>query len=66
MKKSDLMNHVGKDVVIVLFDDSTICGKLGYIDEFSEKYDYRKPKNFYIGNMSFKVSHVKKLLENEG
>lgn len=36
-----------------------IYGILGYADELSAKHDYRKPKYFYIGDTSFKVSHVK-------
>jgi hypothetical protein len=43
----------------------SIYGTLGYVDEFSEKYDYRKPNYFYIGNISFKTSHVRKLAESE-
>lgn len=35
------------------------------LDEFSEKYDFRKPNYFYIGNVSFKVSHVRKVVESE-
>lgn len=61
MKRAELMNLVGREVIIVLHDNRTIQGKLGYADEFSAKHDYRKAKYFYVGDMSFKVSHVKKL-----
>ena len=65
MKHAELMNLVGKNVRVLFFDDTWIWGKLGYADEFSAKHDWRKPKYFYIGNVSFKVSHVKKLVESE-
>lgn len=79
MTKADLMAYVGKKVRIV-FKDSwsvsvgikpnylyvSVCGTLGYADEFSKKHDFRKPNYFYIGNVSFKVSHVKKVIESEG
>ena len=58
MKKVELMGYVGKEVLIVLFDTSTLRGKLGYVDEFSAKHGFRKLNYFYVGDMSFKVSHV--------
>lgn len=66
MTKTDLMKLVGKKVTIYFkHKESMIYGTLGYVDEFSEKYDYRKPDYFYIGNTSFKVSHIRKLIESE-
>lgn len=66
MTKAELMKLVGKKVFIFLKpEERGICGILGYVDEFSEKYDYRKPNYFYIGNTSFKVSHVRKLAEGK-
>lgn len=69
MTKAELMELVGKKVIVYFkHEEKGICGKLGYVDEFSAKYDYRKPGYFYIGNTSFKVSHVRhliKLTENE-
>lgn len=64
MKKSDLMSHVGKEICIYFKDsrESAIHGTLGYVNEFSSKYDYRKPNYFYIGNTSFKASHVKAII----
>ena len=63
MKKAELMTLVGKRVRITLFDMDTIEGKLFFVDEFSAKYDYRKPNYFCIdtSNWVFKVSHVKKV-----
>lgn len=66
MKKSELMELVGKTVKVSLKTeidcvDANLYGKLGFVDEFSAKHDYRKPNYFYIGNTSFKVSHVKEI-----
>lgn len=66
MTKADLMKLVGKKVFVYFKgEERGIYGTLGYVDEFSAKYDYRKPNYFYIGNTSFKVSHVRKLVESE-
>lgn len=66
MTKADLMKLVGKWVLVCFKDgDRGSCGTLGYADEFSEKYDYRKPNYFYINNTSFKASQVKKLVVRE-
>ena len=66
MTKAELMFYVGKKVYIYFNDgERGIYGTLGYADEFSAKHDYRKPNYFYIGNTSFKVSHVRKLVESE-
>lgn len=62
MTKEDLMKLVGKKVFVYFKDgERGIYGTLGYVDEFSAKYDYRKPNYFYIGNTSFKVSHIRKV-----
>ena len=67
MKHADLMKYVGKKVRVLFYDGKWAWGKLGYADEFSAKHDYRKINHFYVGNMSFLVSHVKKLVaESEG
>ena len=53
---------MGKKVTVYFKDgERFIYGTLGYVDEFSEKYDFRKPDYFFIGNTSFKVSHVRKV-----
>lgn len=65
MTKAELMSYVGKKVHIYFKGrESSIYGTLGYADGFSAKHDYRKPDYFYIGNTSFKVSHVRKLEES--
>lgn len=62
MTKADLMSFVGKKVTVFFKDgERGIYGTLGYADEFSAKHDYRKPGYFYIGNTSFKVSHIRKI-----
>jgi hypothetical protein len=66
MTKAELMRLVGKRVFVQFKDaEKGIYGTLGYVDEFSPKYDFRKPDYFYIGNTSFKVSHIRKLAESE-
>lgn len=66
MSKTDLMKLVGKKVLICFKNEEKgIYGTLGYADEFSAKHDYRKPNYFYIGNTSFKVSHVRFVVESE-
>lgn len=66
MTKADLMKLVGKKVFVYFKDEERgIYGILGYVDEFSSKYDYRKPNCFYINHTSFKVSHVRKVAESE-
>ena len=64
MNREELFALVGHKVTVYFKDgERGIYGRLGYVEEFSEKYDYRKPKYFYIGNTSFKVSHVRKVVE---
>lgn len=66
MTNAELMSYVGKTVhVYFKGEEKGIYGTLRYADEFSEKYNYRKPNYFYIGHISFKVSHVRKLVESE-
>lgn len=63
MTKTELMQYVGKKVHIYFKgEEKGLYGTLGYVKEFSAKYDYRKPNCFYIGNTSFKVSHVRSLI----
>lgn len=62
MKHAELMKFVGKNVRVLFCDGKWALGKLGYADEFSAKHDYRKINHFYVGDMTFLVSHVKKLV----
>lgn len=63
MTKADLMNRVGEYMTVVLYDGQELTGILEFIFEFSEKYGFRKPGVFFIGNHAFRVSHVKKVIK---
>ena len=66
MTKAELMELVGKKIIVYFKDEERgIYGTLNYVDEFSAKYDYHRPNCFYIGNTSFKVSHVRKVESEE-
>ena len=60
MTKAELMKDVGNYVKIKLFDGTILEGELGYTTEFCAEQGFRKPNYFYIGDTSFRVSHVKK------
>lgn len=67
MTKNELMSYVGKKVHIYFKgEERGIYGTLGFVDEFSARHDYRKPNYFYVNNLSFKVSSVKRVAESEG
>ena len=67
MTKIKLMELIGKKVTVYFKrGERGIYGTLNYVDEFSAKHSYRKPGYFYIDNISFKASHVRKLAESEG
>lgn len=62
MTRAELLKLVGKKITVYFKDgERFIYGTLGYVDEFSEKYDFRKPGYFFIGNTSFKVSCIRKV-----
>ena len=63
MKKSELMDLVGKKVRVTFRDGDISEGTLVFADEFSSKHNYRKPGDFYIKEnpYGFKVSHTKKV-----
>lgn len=63
MKKSELMELVGEEITVVLFDGKELTGNLIYAEAFSEKYGFRKPGLFYIKNIGFRVSHLKKVIK---
>ena len=62
MTRAELLHLVGKKVKVYFKDrEKSIYGTLGYVDEFSEKYQFRKPGYFFIGNTIFKVSYIRKV-----
>mgnify|MGYP006923361277 CR=1 FL=1 len=66
MTKAELMTYIGKRVFVALKNSKkVIYGRLNYVEEFSDKYSFRKASYFYIGDTSFKVSHVRKLVESD-
>lgn len=65
MTKKKLMQYIGKKVTIFFINDEKyVYGKLGYVDEFSSKHDFRKLDYFYINQTSFKASHVRVVIED--
>lgn len=67
MTKAELMQYVGKKVTIYLKGrEAMMYGTLEYVDDmFLTEYGYHKTNYFYIDNIAFKVSHVRKLEESE-
>jgi len=63
--KAELMLYVGKKVHIYFKDEDERIGILKYVDKLPERFGYHKPNYFYIGNMGFKASTVKKVIESE-
>ncbi len=54
-----LKKYVGYPVKITFTDGEVEEGTLGFTEEFSERYDYRKPNYFTLGDLDFKASHIK-------
>lgn len=64
MKKAKLKEYIGKNVEITFIDGDIRKGILGFNDiPFVDKYGYRKADYFTIGNLNFKVSHIKKVVK---
>ena len=61
--KKELYQLVGKNVRITFDNGETENGILGYAAEFSSRYGYRKPRKFYINNLSFCIGNVKRIEE---
>ena len=62
MTRAELLKLVGMKVKVYFKDrEKSICGTLGYVKEFSEKYGFRQPGYFFIGNTSFRVTHIRKV-----
>lgn len=61
LTKKQLDEYLGRNVIITFRDGKEIQGQLCFADDFSSKHYWRLPNYYYIGNMSFKVSHVKNI-----
>ena len=62
MTKAKLMEFVGKNVTVYFkHDEKGLYGTLGYVDEFSENMIIVSQTIFYIGHVSFKASHIRKV-----
>ena len=61
MLKAELKKHIGLDVIVILFNNEKLRGKLGYVDSFSEEHNWKQVGFYYIDNYNFRASHVKKL-----
>lgn len=73
MKKSELEKHLGKNVMITLFDNDIIEGSLHKTEEkiFDNEPNFHFRPNYYVlfnnktgkNSCLFRSSHVKKLTE---
>lgn len=61
MTNKELHTFVGKEVEVVFIHGETRRGILGFADNFSYEHGYRKVNYFYVKDISFKVSHIKKI-----
>lgn len=52
MLKAELKKHIGLDVIVILYHNVKLRGKLGY---------WKQVGSYYIDNYNFRASHVKKL-----
>lgn len=58
---TELHKYVGKNVKIAFYDGDIKEGVLGYTASFNASYGYRKVGYFTIGNLNFRLSHIKRL-----
>lgn len=58
---AELRKYIGKYVKITFYDGDIRQGVLGYTAAFNASYGYRKVGYFTIGNLDFKLSHVKRI-----
>jgi hypothetical protein len=61
MRREDLNRYIGDRVKVTFKDGRTETGTLGFTPEFSSRYGYRKVGFYTIGNIDFKVSHIKSI-----
>lgn len=60
---TDVLEFVGKQVMVIFEDGTMSEGLLEYIQSYSELSGWRRPKHFYIGDRSFRAWHVKEIKE---
>lgn len=76
MTRAKLEKYLGKNVEIVIFDDTIIRGVLHRTGEeiFKDEPNYYVPKNYYFcldengecAECIFKVSHIRKIARRDG
>lgn len=64
-RDNKLDSLIGKVVEVTLYDNTILKGVLGFTEEFSAKYDYKKPDCYTCDNWSFRKNHVKKIKQAE-
>ena len=58
---AELRKYVGKYVKLTFYDGHIKQGVLGYTAAFNASYGYRKVGYFTIGNLDFRLSHIKRM-----
>ena len=58
---AELRKYIGKYVKITFYDGDIRQGVMGYTAAFNASYGYRKIGYFTIGNLDFKLSHIKRM-----
>lgn len=61
MKQEQLNKYIGKLVHVQFYDGIVACGELEFIPSYSAKYGFKHPGFFYIGDISFKSTDIKKM-----
>lgn len=64
-RDNKLDSLIGKVVEVTLYDNTVIKGVLGFTEEFSAKYDYKKPYYYTCDSWSFRKTFVKKIKQAE-
>jgi len=69
----ELINHrsefldsfIGQYVEIMLFDGQMISGSFDFVENYSQKYNYRRPGYYTCGCWSLRKSHIKSIRTKE-
>lgn len=59
---TDMLELVGKNVRVILYNGSEAEGVLEYVSAYSQMYSWRKAKHFYCGDLVFRAHHVKEVI----